>query len=104
MSRNKITTIVQKYIKEVQKAGIPVSQAYIFGSHIKGGAHPGSDIDLCIISPVFGKDRQKERVILMNLRDESTNMVEPHPYSLFDFRNRFDSLSSEIKRTGIIVN
>ena len=103
MSIKKIITIAQKYIEKVEKAGIPVSQAYIFGSQIKGKSHPGSDIDLCVISHVFGKDRQKERVMLMNLRDESTDLVEPHPYSLLDFQNRFDPLSYEIRRTGITI-
>lgn len=103
MSLKKIITIAQKYIENIERAGIPVSHAYIFGSQIKGKAHPGSDIDLCVISPVFGKDRQKERIKLMNLRDDSTDIVEPHPYSLLDFSNRFDPLSSEIQRTGITI-
>ncbi len=103
MSIKKTTSIVKKYLRKVQKAGIPVIQAYIFGSQVKGKTRYGSDIDLCIISPRFGKDRQKERVMLMNLTDETTDIIEPHPYSPADFQNPFDALSSEIKKTGIIL-
>lgn len=103
MKIQKATSIVQKYLRIVKKAGIPVTQAYIFGSQIKGKARYGSDIDLCIISPRFGKDRQKERVMLMNLSDATTDIIEPHPYSLLDFNNSFDSLSAEIKKTGLMV-
>jgi len=103
MRIQKVTSIVQKYLRKVEKAGIPVTQAYIFGSQIKGKARYGSDIDLCIISPRFGKDRQKERVMLMNLSDEITDIIEPHPYSPLDFNNYFDSLSAEIKKTGLTI-
>ena len=44
-----------------------MTRVYIFGSQVKGRARYGSDIDLCIISPAFGQDRQKERIMLMNL-------------------------------------
>ena len=103
MSIKKTTSIVHKYLQKVKKAGIPVVQAYIFGSQVTGKARYGSDIDLCIISPRFGKDRQKERIILMNLSDETTDIIEPHPYSPIDFQNSFDPLSREIRKTGIII-
>lgn len=103
MSIKKVTFIVQKYLQKVEKAGIPVIKVYIFGSQVKGKARQGSDIDLCIISPRFGKDRQKERVMLMNLSDETTDIIEPHPYSPSDFNNYFDSLSSEIRKTGLTI-
>lgn len=103
MSIKKTISIAQKYLQTVKNVGIPVSKAYIFGSQINGKMHLGSDIDICVISPAFGKDRQKERVQLMNLRDETTVLVEPHPYSPSDFQNHLDPLSLEVKKTGILV-
>jgi len=75
----------------------------VFGSIIKGKTHKDSDIDTCIISPVFGKDRQRERVLLMNLREGISDLIEPHPYSEKDFQNSYDSLSSQIKQTGLKI-
>ena len=103
MTPQTIATIVNQYIDTVKKSGISVQEVYLFGSAAKGGMHPGSDIDLCIISPLFGNDRQRERVDLMNLRSEASDIIEPHPYSPADFNNPFDPLSSEIKKTGIQV-
>jgi len=103
MTPQTIQTIISQYIDTVKKSGISIQKVYLFGSAAKGLMHPGSDIDLCIISSSFGQDRQQERVSLMNLRDDSSDIVEPHPYSLDDFNNPFDPLSSEIKKTGIQV-
>ncbi len=103
MRIKKLSSVVKKYLQNVKRAGIPITKVYIFGSQVKGNSRTGSDIDLCLISPRFGRDRQKERLRLMNLRDESTGMIEPHPYSPADFQNPFDFFSSEIKKTAITL-
>lgn len=103
MTIKKSFSIAKKYLQTVKNMGVPVAQAYLFGSQVKGNSHFGSDIDICIVSPKFGKDRQKERVFLMNLRDDTTIAVEPHPYSPADFQNYFDPLSYEIKKTGRLI-
>ena len=74
---------------------------FVFGSVIKGTTHRGSDIDTCVVSPVFGKDRQKERILLMNLREGISDLIEPHPYSEKDLQNPYDPLSCQIRQTGI---
>ena len=101
MSNNKIRKIAKAYIRKIEKNGIPVKEAYIFGSMIKEKNYYGSDIDICVISSFFGKDRQKERVRLMNLRQGISDLIEPHPYSVVDFQNPFDILANEIKETGM---
>lgn len=101
MSKKQIFDTVKLFIKKVKQSGIPVKMVYIFGSSVKGKFDRGSDIDTCIISPNFGKDRQKERLILMNLRDNNMLLIEPHPFSPKEFKNKYDPLLMEIKRTGI---
>jgi predicted nucleotidyltransferase len=103
MTPQAITSIIHQYLDTVRKSGITVQEAYLFGSAAKGSMHLGSDIDLCIISSSFGHDRQRERVRLMNLRNEASDIIEPHPYSPSDFDNPFDPLSAEIKKTGVQV-
>ena len=103
MSKQQITKIVLRYVEKVKKNGIPVSHVFIFGSSIKGQMRPGSDIDTCIISPIFGKDRQSERIILMNLREGISDLIEPHPYSEKDFQNPYDPLSYQIRHKGIRI-
>ena len=103
MISNTIKSIVYQYIKNVKRHGITVEHAYIFGSYAKGKADKNSDIDVCIISKEFGKDRQKERVTLMNIRGNNDDLIEPHPYSPQDFLNPFDPLSYQIKKQGFQI-
>ncbi len=103
MINNKIKSIVNQYIINIKKQGIPVQKAYIFGSYVKGTANKDSDIDVCIISKKFGLDRQKERVLLMNIRSGGGDLIEPHPFSPKDFSNPFDPLAFQIKEHGLLV-
>lgn len=48
-----IDNIVRAYLNELQKQGIRVERAYLFGSQARGDAHPDSDIDLLVISLDF---------------------------------------------------
>ncbi|MEK9178982.1 MAG: nucleotidyltransferase domain-containing protein [Patescibacteria group bacterium] len=101
MTQKDIRKIVSDYLTDIKKSGIKISEAYLFGSRVKGTEHAGSDIDLCIISEEFGKDRQKERVNLMNLQKSDNYIIEPHPFSPADFYRGVDLLAKEIQRTGI---
>ncbi|HLC94524.1 MAG TPA: nucleotidyltransferase domain-containing protein [Patescibacteria group bacterium] len=103
MNKQNIQHIVMQYISNLKHHGIPVKHVFIFGSSVRGKTHAGSDIDTCIISPIFGKDRQKERIRLMNLRHDVNDRIEPHPYSEADFQNPYDSFSVHIKKTGIKI-
>ena len=65
--KNPVFQKIKEYVSLVKQAKIPVSKTYLFGSHAKGGATPDSDIDVCIISPKFGKDYFDEQ--LARIRD-----------------------------------
>ena len=92
--------LTEDYLSRLRRTGVTVDSAFIFGSRIKGTANYWSDLDLCIVSPRFGRDRQRERVMLLNLRENEDLMIEPHPFSPVDFQNKFDPLVREIKSTG----
>jgi len=104
MNRKQIIQLVKSYIRKIETAGIPVKKAYIFGSSVKGNFQKESDIDTCIVSPRFGKDRQKERILLMNLRQEVSDLIEPHPFSLKDFESKYNPFVQEIKNNGLSVS
>jgi len=104
MSQQQTIRLIKKYVHKIEASGIPVEKAYIFGSSIKGNFHRGSDIDTCIVSPRFGKDRQKERILLMNLRQEVSDLIEPHPFSLKDFESKYNPFVQEIKNNGLSVS
>lgn len=94
---------MQLYIFQMKRAGIPFEKIILFGSYAKGNAHHWSDIDICVVSDSFGKNRHEERLKLMRIKDEETIDIEPHPYNKKDLINKWDSLAAEINRNGILV-
>ena len=82
---------------------IPVSQLILFGSYAKGAPKPWSDLDVCVVSPIFGKNRYDEMVLLGHIAGEIEPMIEPHPYHPKDLADPWDPLAAEIRRTGKFV-
>lgn len=95
-----VVSQIKHYQLSLKKAGIK-SKLIIFGSQAKGKAKPWSDIDVCVVSDSFGKNRHTERVKLMYLTDEMTLNIEPHPYNPRDLVDKWDSLAHEIRKYGI---
>ena len=62
--------LAKKYYQELVKAGIPVEQLIIFGSYAKGNHKYYSDLDICVVSPKFGKNRFNERLILKHISNK----------------------------------
>jgi len=104
MIQKNILSLVESYKKKLKKAKIPLTAVYIFGSAAKGSMHKGSDIDVCIVSPLFGKNRQEERLYLMKLQKGITDLIEPHPFSPEDFIDKYNLLGKEIRRYGLMLS
>lgn len=101
MTIKDIQSLVESYIVKLKTAEIPITAVYIFGSAAKGKMRKDSDIDVCVVSSLFGKNRQEERLLLMKLQRGVTDLIEPHPLSPQDFRDKYNPLAREIQRYGI---
>lgn len=97
-----ITQTVLKYKQKLNQA-LPIEKIIVFGSQVKGTAKPYSDIDVCVVSKKLGKDRHAERVMLLGLADDVDIRLEPHPYHPKDLKDKWDSLASEIRHTGVTI-
>lgn len=97
---DKPNILIKKYKTILKKSGIPLKKIILFGSYAKGTAKPWSDLDLCIVSPIFGKNGYDEMVSLMKLASTIEPMIEPHPYHPKDLEDPYDPLAHEIKTTG----
>lgn len=91
----------KKFIESLSKAGIKVSQAYLFGSHAKGESKKDSDIDVCVISPSFSKDYLAEMVRLRKYSLEIDSRLEPVPFLPGDLNDKYSTLASEIRKYGV---
>ena len=60
--RPEITDIIVRYCAELRALGIRVDRAILFGSHARGEAQDGSDIDVLIVSSDFATLNTRERM------------------------------------------
>lgn len=98
---NQAISKAQKFIDQLRKSGVFVSSSSVYGSWVKGTANKDSDIDVCVISPHFGKDYIKEMVELRKIALEVDSRIEPIPFTPEDFQDPFGTLASEIRKHSI---
>ena len=107
MAQKKLTQSIIKIVRDygrVVARSIPVQEVIIFGSYAKGITHKDSDIDVCVVSPKFGKDLFEESIVLDRLTDNIDSRIEPHPMNQRLLSNKYDTLASEIREHGIAIS
>ena len=105
--KDKVLRIIRAYLKEVEKAGIRIERAYLYGSYARGEETDDSDIDIAIVSSDFSEDRFTEALRLKALRLKALRWnidmrIEPMPILPEDF-NEGNPLVSEILSHGILI-
>lgn len=96
-----LENIILNYIKALQKDGrFNIKETILFGSYAKGRAKIDSDIDLCVISPDFGKDDIEEGQYLFKKTIGIDSRIEPVGYSPAAYQREESPLIYEIKRYG----
>lgn len=83
--------------------GLPIDKVIIFGSRAKGTSNKWSDLDICVVSPLFDVDRQAERSLLTNVSRRVSDEIEPHPLTTQELNNKFNPLANEIRKSGILI-
>jgi predicted nucleotidyltransferase len=101
-SADSIMDIVKRYIEELRKHNIPVREAILFGSYVKGTIKEESDIDVAVVSEAFTGDRFEDRRKIVPLRRKIDNRIEPMPFNPEIF-SRGSILIDEIKKTGVRI-
>ena len=100
----KIIQRVNAYAKFINK-DIPISGVYIFGSHAKGKAKPGSDIDVAILSTSFGKNPHEEgKWLQRKLWGVSYSNLDVVGYSPTEFKIGKSPLLAEIRKTAVSIS
>lgn len=93
---------IDAYVSVIERE-IPVSRVLLFGSHAKGTARLGSDIDIAIISPALGKGaRYDRRWLVRKIWDVPFKNMDVLGFSPKEFRGDSPILD-EIRKTGIVV-
>ena len=94
---------VKKFGEIIEKEGIPISKLIIFGSYAKKKATKYSDIDVCVVSPKFGKDMTEEMKFLFKKSYLADSRIEPYPLSPKEYKSSISPIVYEIKKYGKAV-
>lgn len=94
---------VERLRKTIEDDGVAVNSLYVFGSYAKGSAHSWSDIDVCVVSPSFGKKIKNPARYLWSKRLTLHDFkLEPIGFNPRDFAES-SPLIAEIKKYGIKI-
>ena len=98
----KIEKTVKSYLEQLERIGIHVQQAFLFGSYASGKHDEWSDIDLAIVSKDFIGNRFEDRNKIRKITLQVNSDISPMPYRPEDF-NDSDYFVKEILETGIKI-
>jgi len=102
-SLTKIKSYIRDYLTVLQEDGLPIERVFLFGSYATGHHRKWSDIDVCVISPRFGKKVDPyEYLWTKRRREDVLRGIEPVGFHPRDFIDE-DPLAWEIKTTGIEI-
>ena len=93
---------IRTFLDRLDTAGIHVTKAYLFGSHLTGRADQWSDIDVAVISPQISDDRFEERVTLTKIAISVDDRIAPLPFNPAGF-SEDDPLVREIIKKGFVI-
>ena len=97
-----INTIILRFVNVLTMKGIRVEKVILYGSYASGKIHAGSDLDVAIVSPDFGKDRFEEGKMLLQLAWRVDPRISPIPISSESYeRDTWIPLIYEIRKKGI---
>jgi predicted nucleotidyltransferase len=99
MDKNDAIKIGKTYVEKARQHNIPVLEAWLFGSYVKGTHDKNSDIDIALILPDNEFSFATE-VLLMTLRNGNETMIEPHLYGKNDFQED-TPMTVQIKKYGL---
>ncbi|MBI5465019.1 nucleotidyltransferase domain-containing protein [Candidatus Gottesmanbacteria bacterium] len=100
---SKIKEKVLEFSRLLKRENIQTDQIILYGSWAKGTARDYSDIDLCVISPLFANRPDDYFKKIWHLASKIDSSLEPIPFTPEELNNRYSSLAQEIKKYGIRV-
>jgi predicted nucleotidyltransferase len=99
--RSEAPDIARQYADYIQNE-IHIIGVYLFGSHVNGNIRADSDIDIAVVSDSFTGDPVEDQSMLLLLKSNVDNRIEPHPFLPSDFTED-NPLAREIMETSIRI-
>jgi len=102
MAPKKIRNVIQKFKQALRGADFPSHRMVIYGSYARNEARADSDIDICLISDAFKRNKEKyrkEAVLVAFNVDPRIQVVLVDPHELKT--NKLSPLWSHIRKESI---
>ena len=105
MASKKDTSIkkAQLFINSLRQAGIDVTEAYLFGSVVKGMDDEDSDIDVAVVSKDFQGILYYDMKKISKHRRNVDLRLEIHPFSLQEVEQDPSQFFMKIKQYGLRI-
>lgn len=94
----------KSFLEALMKAGIDVSEAYLFGSVAKGLADMDSDIDVGVVSRDFQGIPYYDIQKISKHRRQIDLRLEIHPFSLREIETDPSQFFLKIKKDGLRIH
>ena len=101
--KDEIISEIRDLIKTIEKNGISISAAYLFGSYAKGKANEWSDIDVALVSDNFSGIRFYDVEKLLSVLKKYNNFIEFHPFKTAEFNPSSNLFVKEISENSIRI-
>lgn len=98
-----VKTKILDFDRLLRKNNIAVDKIILYGSHALGKAEESSDIDLCLVSPMFSKKSDFYFKKVWHLAVQIDSSIEPIPFTPKELTNKYSTLSREIEEKGVRV-
>lgn len=99
MVAQSVVRALESYVEALERNGIAVRFAVVFGSHVTGMADQWSDIDVLVVSPRFDLPRRRADVdLLWRVAARTDSRIEPVPCGERQWHEDTSSAIIEIAR------
>ena len=97
--------IARQYVANLNKAGIVIYKAYLFGSYARNQARESSDIDILLVSDAFDTDDDVMLSKPWSPKYRNDYRIEPVAIGKKRFQTEDNSIMLEVvRREGIEIN
>lgn len=103
VERNEYVNKSKVFLELLQSSGIDVTEAYLFGSAVKGISDTESDIDIAIVSKDFQGLPYEDMKKISKYRRKVDLRLEIHPFSLEEIKTDPPHFYLHIKNNGIKI-
>lgn len=103
MDKNEALKLSRNYLLKVQEQNIKFSEAWLFGSYAKGNQHADSDIDIALVLEDSACKSFETEIKLMVIRNGEETLIEPHTFTIDEFRETMPIVNHIMKDSERII-